>query len=102
MSGNDRVRRARSASRIVGTIALHTCPPPDNFLGAGGAARPGRRDRSVRHNCPLDDMWATRAVHADEQQEIHRFLSAGEWFGGLPAALQELILSRSAVRKYAK
>ena len=26
----------------------------------------------------------------------------GEWFGGLPPALQELILSRSVVRKYAK
>lgn len=44
----------------------------------------------------------TRAVHADEQQEIHRFLSAGEWFGGLPAPLQQLILSRSVVRKFAK
>jgi CRP/FNR family transcriptional regulator, cyclic AMP receptor protein len=42
------------------------------------------------------------AVHAEEQQEIHRFLSAGEWYGGLPAPLQALILSRSVVRKYAK
>jgi CRP-like cAMP-binding protein len=41
-------------------------------------------------------------VNADEQQQIHRFLSAGEWYGGLPAALQALILARSAVRKYAK
>ena len=41
-------------------------------------------------------------MHADEQQRIHRFLSTGEWFGGLPAPLQELILSRSVVRKFAK
>ncbi len=41
-------------------------------------------------------------VNADEQQQIHRFLSSGEWYGGLPAALQALILSRSVVRKYAK
>jgi CRP-like cAMP-binding protein len=41
-------------------------------------------------------------VNAEEQQQIHRFLSAGEWYGGLPAALQELILTRSFVRKYAK
>ena len=41
-------------------------------------------------------------MHADETQEIHRFLSAGEWFGGLPGALQGLILDRSVVRKYAK
>ncbi len=41
-------------------------------------------------------------MHAEEQQKIHRFLSAGEWFGGLPAPLQHLILSRSVVRKYAK
>jgi len=41
-------------------------------------------------------------VNAEEQQHIHRFLSAGEWYGGLPAALQELILARSFVRNYAK
>jgi CRP-like cAMP-binding protein len=41
-------------------------------------------------------------VNAEEQQQIHRFLSAGEWYGSLPAALQELILARSLVRKYAK
>jgi CRP-like cAMP-binding protein len=41
-------------------------------------------------------------VHANEQRDIHRFLSAGEWFGGLPATLQQLILSRSVVRKFAK
>jgi CRP-like cAMP-binding protein len=41
-------------------------------------------------------------MHAVETQEIHRFLSAGEWFGGLPGALQGLILDRSVVRKYAK
>jgi CRP/FNR family cyclic AMP-dependent transcriptional regulator len=41
-------------------------------------------------------------VQTDEQREIRRFLSAGDWFGGLPAALQELILSRSTVRKFTK
>jgi CRP-like cAMP-binding protein len=41
-------------------------------------------------------------VNAEEQRQIHRFLSAGEWYGGLPPALQELILARSFVRKYAK
>jgi CRP-like cAMP-binding protein len=41
-------------------------------------------------------------VHSDEQRAIHRFLSAGDWFGGLPAPLQQLILTRSIVRKYAK
>lgn len=38
----------------------------------------------------------------DERQAIRRFLSAGEWFGGLPSALQDLILSRSLVRRFAK
>jgi CRP-like cAMP-binding protein len=38
----------------------------------------------------------------DEQREVHRFLSTGRWFGGLPAELQKLILSRSVVRKFAK
>lgn len=37
-----------------------------------------------------------------KKDEIHRFLSAGEWFGGLAAPLQDLILSRSIVRKFAK
>jgi CRP-like cAMP-binding protein len=41
-------------------------------------------------------------VNTEEQQQIHRFLSAGEWYGGLPAALQALILAGSFVRKYAK
>jgi CRP-like cAMP-binding protein len=41
-------------------------------------------------------------VDGDKKSEIQRFLSAGEWFGGLSAPLQELILSRSIVRKYAK
>lgn len=41
-------------------------------------------------------------MHPDEQRAIHRFLSAGDWFGGLPAPLQQLILSRSVMRKYAK
>ncbi len=41
-------------------------------------------------------------MHADEQREIQQFLSAGDWFGGLTAALQQLILSRSLVRKFAK
>lgn len=42
------------------------------------------------------------AVLAQEQQGIHRFLCAGEWFGRLHAPLQQLILDRSAVRKFAK
>lgn len=41
-------------------------------------------------------------MNTEEQQQVHRFLSAGEWYGGLPAALQEIILARSFVRKYAK
>jgi CRP-like cAMP-binding protein len=41
-------------------------------------------------------------VDGDKKSEIQRFLSAGEWFGGLSGPLQELILSRSIVRKYAK
>ena len=41
-------------------------------------------------------------MNADEQRGIQRFLSAGDWFGGLPADLQEIILSRSLVRKFAK
>jgi CRP-like cAMP-binding protein len=41
-------------------------------------------------------------MNADEQREIHRFLSAGGWFRKLSAALQQLILSRSVVRKFAK
>lgn len=38
----------------------------------------------------------------DKKGEIQRFLSAGEWFGSLAAPLQDLILSRSTVRKFAK
>jgi CRP-like cAMP-binding protein len=38
----------------------------------------------------------------DKKGEIQRFLSAGEWFGGLSGLLQDLILSRSIVRKFAK
>jgi CRP-like cAMP-binding protein len=56
----------------------------------------------VGHNCPLDDISGPAVVNNEEQQQIRRFLSAGEWYGGLPAALQELILSRSFVRKYAR
>jgi CRP-like cAMP-binding protein len=41
-------------------------------------------------------------VDSDRRNEIQRFLSAGEWFGDLAPALQDLILSRSIVRKYAK
>jgi CRP-like cAMP-binding protein len=41
-------------------------------------------------------------VDSDKKNEIQRVLSAGEWFGGLSPALQDLILSRSIVRKYAK
>ena len=41
-------------------------------------------------------------MDGDKKSKIQRFLSAGEWFGGLSAPLQELILSRSIVRKYAK
>jgi CRP-like cAMP-binding protein len=41
-------------------------------------------------------------MHADETQDIHRFLSAGDWFGGLSTTLRELILSRSVVRRFAK
>jgi len=54
------------------------------------------------HNCRLDDIWGGPSVEADEQREIRRFLSAGDWFGGLPDALQQLIVSRSRVRKFAK
>ena len=42
------------------------------------------------------------ALDNDKKTEIHRFLSTGEWFGGLSAPLQDLILSRSIVRKFAK
>lgn len=38
----------------------------------------------------------------DKALEIRRFLRSGEWFGGLPDALQELILDHSVVRRYAK
>jgi CRP-like cAMP-binding protein len=41
-------------------------------------------------------------VDGEKKNEIQQFLSAGEWFGGLSPALQDLILSRSIVRKYAK
>jgi CRP-like cAMP-binding protein len=37
-----------------------------------------------------------------EQDEVRRFLSAGDWFRGFPAPLQDLILERSVVRKFAK
>lgn len=41
-------------------------------------------------------------MQEDENRQIRRLLSAGEWFGGLPPALQELIVSRSTVRKFGK
>ncbi len=41
-------------------------------------------------------------MQASEQRAIQRILSVGEWFSGLPPALQELILSRSVVKKFAK
>jgi CRP/FNR family transcriptional regulator, cyclic AMP receptor protein len=50
--------------------------------------------------------WTTtgqeRAVLPKEQDEIRRFLSASDWFRGFPAPLQDLILERSVVRKFAK
>jgi len=33
---------------------------------------------------------------------LHRFLSQGGWFGGLPRALQDTILERSTVRRFTK
>jgi CRP/FNR family transcriptional regulator, cyclic AMP receptor protein len=47
-------------------------------------------------------LGSPAAVPPEKQQDLHRFLSAGDWFGGLPAPLQALILSRSTVRKFAK
>jgi CRP/FNR family cyclic AMP-dependent transcriptional regulator len=41
-------------------------------------------------------------MDADKQQEIDRFLSAGDWFGGMPAPLRQLIVSRSVIRKFAR
>jgi CRP-like cAMP-binding protein len=41
-------------------------------------------------------------VDSDKKNEIQPVLGTGEWFGSLSAPLQELILSRSIVRKYAK
>jgi CRP/FNR family transcriptional regulator, cyclic AMP receptor protein len=41
-------------------------------------------------------------MHSDEQRDIQRLLRTGEWFCSLPDALQQLILSRSTVRKFAK
>jgi CRP-like cAMP-binding protein len=41
-------------------------------------------------------------VDGEKKNEILRVLSAGEWFGTLSPSLQDLILSRSIVRKYAR
>lgn len=41
-------------------------------------------------------------MNHDEIPEIRRLLNAGRWFSSLPAALQQLILARSAVRKFTK
>jgi CRP-like cAMP-binding protein len=41
-------------------------------------------------------------MDAKKLQELRQFLSMGDWFGGLPEALQSLILDRSVVRQYAK
>ena len=62
----------------------------------------GRRTGPVGHNCRRDDNWRDAGLNTDEQQQIHQFLSAGAWYGDLPAALQALILAGSFVRKYAK
>lgn len=81
---------------MVGTVFSRTCPLRDNSVG---------RVKGTGGGSGIIVGWTTdRAarVNAEEQQQIHRFLSAGEWYGGLPAALQELILDRSFVRKYAK
>jgi CRP/FNR family cyclic AMP-dependent transcriptional regulator len=37
-----------------------------------------------------------------EQEGVRRFLSEGDWFRGLPPRLQELILARAVVRRFAK
>lgn len=37
-----------------------------------------------------------------EREQVGAFLRQGEWFGGLPAALQKLILSRAILRSFAK
>lgn len=37
-----------------------------------------------------------------EQDEIRRFLNASDWFRSFPAPLQDLVLERSVVRKFAK
>jgi CRP-like cAMP-binding protein len=54
----------------------------------------------------LDARRVLRAAHAtmDEQRktEIGAFLRQGAWFGGLPVALQECILSRAILRTFAK
>ncbi len=41
-------------------------------------------------------------MDADRQREVDRFLGAGNWFGGLPAPLRQLIVSRSVIRKFAR
>jgi CRP-like cAMP-binding protein len=41
-------------------------------------------------------------MDAKKLQELRQFLSMGDWFGGLPEALQSLILDRAVVRKFAR
>jgi len=47
-------------------------------------------------------MPETPIVTTESQRRNLRILAAGEWFGGLPTELQELIVRRSVVRTYGK
>lgn len=41
-------------------------------------------------------------MNEKQRHEVGAFLRQGEWFAGLPAALQDLILDRSILRNYAR
>jgi CRP-like cAMP-binding protein len=47
-------------------------------------------------------MPETPIVTTESQRRNLRMLAAGEWFGGLPIQLQELIVQRSVSRAYGK
>ena len=54
-------------------------------------------------SCPISGKCSSFwGVVLEADQDIASTLKAGRWFGGLPAALQDLIIERSVVKSYRK
>jgi CRP/FNR family transcriptional regulator, cyclic AMP receptor protein len=60
------------------------------------------RDLSPRRQVEPIRTPGKRVVITESQNRNLKILATGEWFGGLPAALQELLVQHSVVRGYRK